>query len=101
MNTPAHKPILPGGSDDELGEERSSVRPRVERPSQVPASARPVDHLAVLIRQAKVLLADLPAEASRSHLLKLAITRRDEVLLERLIALESSATTPPASREDR
>lgn len=95
-------PSPPAPPDDaDIADERSSVRPRVEAPG-APASDGVTRRASVdaLIRRAKVLLADLPSGDRRSNLLKLAITRRDEVLLDRLLSLESSAISSPPPHGD-
>ncbi|MCA9626833.1 MAG: hypothetical protein KC766_04185 [Myxococcales bacterium] len=83
----------------ELEDEQSEVRARVTRSSTIlppalpPQPAQPIPsygrdpaQLAEVLVQAKALLATLPLKDRRAQLLRLAIMRRDQILLEALLA---------------
>lgn len=86
-------------SDAELEDERSSIRPRVRRPSTIPPSresAPPprgdadrrvrMGRIDLKVRMAEVLLQDLPAGEPQARLLRVAIVRRDETLIDAILA---------------
>ncbi len=105
----------PPASDAEICDELSSVRPKVSpTPTDdvVPAATRRrlqsgewnaserlerSGRQEQLVRLAKVLLADLPADHARARLLRIAMVRRDEVLLEGLLFGDASRSSrlPP------
>jgi hypothetical protein len=94
-----------GGRPDEDG---SAVRERAPsvRPSPAPRSFTPTgsatalrDRLEQKLRRGRAILASLPAGDDRSRLLHVAIVRRDEALLDGVLAsLGVTDSTPPKSR---
>lgn len=85
-----------------LEDEQSEVRARVTRSTTIlppaldaeapsradssrPAYGRDPSQVAELLIQAKALLATLPLKSRRAQLLRLAVMRRDQILLEALI----------------
>jgi hypothetical protein len=109
MTPPAkHRAPQPSTPDSE-----SSVRERVTPVSQpavapIPAAAPPVsssgssrDRLEAKMRAARTVLAALPASDDRARLLHIAIMRRDESLLEGVLAalgVPTVPSVPPPSR---
>jgi hypothetical protein len=101
--TEARRTPIPDGlpdaiPDEDDGNESSNVRARPRFEPSGDRDARSLSGewsvapppstrwLGDMVRTAKVLLADLPADHPRAQLLRMAIVRRDEVLLGRLIA---------------
>ncbi len=90
-------------SDAELEDERSTIRTRVLRPSAVPAAVEQRPHtppsshdsgarrlrlgrIDLKVRIAQVLLEDLPPGEPQARLLRVAIVRRDETLIDAILA---------------
>ena len=101
-NAPKTPPPSEPIADAELSDERSCVREKVESGSRPPPQSAP-QRLEVLLRRAKLLLSDMPADDARARLLKIAMMRRDETLLIRLLDEASSAVgvAPPRTPPDR
>jgi len=98
MSPPArHRPSTPSTPDDE-----SAVRERSQQPSaSPPASASATrDRLEAKLRTGRSVLANLPAADDRARLLHVAIMRRDEALLDGVLAAlgVTGAANPPSSR---
>jgi len=108
MTPPAkHRAPQPSTPDSE-----SSVRERVTPPSQpavapIPAAAATLssgsgrERLEAKLRAARNVLATLPASDDRARLLHVAIMRRDESLLEGVLAalgVPTVPSVPPPSR---
>ena|SRR5689334_10811791 len=98
MSPPARqRPSTPSSPDDE-----SAVRER----SQPPAAPAPVStgaargRLDAKLKLAREVLAKLPATDDRGRLLHVAIMRRDEALLDGVLAAlgVAGASTPPSTR---
>lgn len=78
-------------SDAELDDERSTVRARVSRASAVPPAPTPdrqqrMGRIDLKVRMAEVLLQDLPPTEPKARLLRVAIVRRDETLIDAILA---------------
>ncbi|MEZ4219464.1 MAG: hypothetical protein R3B13_00955 [Polyangiaceae bacterium] len=82
-------------ADAEIADERSTVRARVPSQPRLDAPQR----LEILVRRAKLFLEQLPKEDPRARLLGIAVMRRDETLLERLLDAASSAASPSTRPE--
>jgi hypothetical protein len=96
MSPPARqRPSTPSSPDDE-----SAVRER----SQPSAAPPPVSagasrgRLDAKLKLAREVLAKLPAADDRGRLLHIAIMRRDEALLDGVLAALGGAGTPPSTR---
>ena len=89
--------------NDATFDEQSEVRPRLEpapsgsaRPTAEDARASRAVRLELKLRMAKVLLADLAPLDDRGRLLRIAIVRRDEVLLDGILgALQAQRPPTP------
>ena len=93
-------PSVPPLYDAVLDDERSAVRPRTPRPSQRPSVSEQLrgDRLERKVRLAIILQDTLPATDSRARLLRVAIVRRDEALLDGLLKeLRGPTTEPPVT----
>lgn len=88
MSTAAKPRTLPPYG--ETTEERSSVR-RTRRPSRADLGsyAERSARIDLKLHLAKIVLSELPAGAPKGRLLRIAILRRDEVLLDELLDLAS------------
>lgn len=79
-----HRPSDPPSQADDSEDQSTSVRPagrRRRRESGVWASRR----LEQKLQAAKALLADLPPDHPRARLLRIAIVRKDEVVLDGIL----------------
>jgi hypothetical protein len=79
----------------------SGGRPRPRMPSQPGAAEQRVSRIDQKLRIAKILLDDLPADDPRARLLRTAIVRRDEVLLDGILEelqarAKAESIAPPA-----
>lgn len=113
-------------ADAEIEDERSSIRPRHQpvqaeqrlmaqasgggsaggrRPSSHPGHAGAADarvgRIDQKIRIAQILLSDMPADDPRARLLRVAIVRRDEVLIDAILEemearAKAESIAPPA-----
>ncbi len=103
MSPPArHRPTLPSTPDDQ-----SAVRERAQPSVTPPASVTPPvsasatrDRLEGKLRTGRAILASLPAADDRARLLHVAIMRRDEALLDGVLAAIGivPGSVPPPSR---
>jgi hypothetical protein len=100
MSPPArYRPSAPSADDD------SSVRERAQ-PSVTPTSTPAIsasatrDRLEAKLRTGRAVLAGLPAADDRARLLHVAIMRRDEALLDGVLAALGvmPGSVPPPSR---
>src|SRR5690349_3156866 len=95
MTPPArHRPSAPSTPDDE-----SAVRER-SSPSAAPPPASagaPRERLEAKLKLGRQVLAGLPAADDRARLLHVAIMRRDEALLDGVLAALGADKTPPPS----
>jgi hypothetical protein len=82
-NAPKTPPPAAPEVDADVSDERSCVREKVEKITSPPQSAP--QRLELLSRRAKLVLSALPADDTRARLLKIAMMRRDETLLQRLL----------------
>ena len=111
-------------ADAEIEDERSSIRPRYAPvpseqrvmaqaqgggspggrrriPSQPGTADERVSRIDQKIRIAKILLEDMPPDAPRARLLRVAIVRRDEVLLDGILdELEALAKSGSNARRE-
>ncbi len=92
-NPPGSRPLT---AYVESEEERSAIRARVRRTARRVSgehSARPVPavrtRLDLKIDFANVMLLDLPPVSERARLLRIAVVRRDETLLDELLGIGS------------
>lgn len=67
-------------------DERSEVRSRPSMPPRPPSGTHPVDRIYSKLREAEWYLTKLDANDPRARLLRLALTRRDEILLDGILA---------------
>jgi hypothetical protein len=98
MTTPA-KSHPPSTSDDNSSvRERSSSQPSIAPPSGSASAAR--ERLEAKLRVGRGVLATLSAADDRARLLHVAIVRRDEALLDGVLAALGVATgsAPPPAR---
>ncbi len=101
-NAPKTPPPSAPIADAELSDERSCVREKVDSDTRPPPQSAP-QRVEVLLRRAKLLLTGMPADDARARLLKIAMLRRDETLLLRLLDEANSAVgvVPPSTPPDR
>jgi hypothetical protein len=80
---------LPAAADDDERSEVRTARPVSKAASRSPSGTRPVtrgERIEEKLRLAESLLAQLPESDSRVRLLRVAVVRRDEVLLDGILA---------------
>jgi hypothetical protein len=99
MAPPArHRPTTPSTPDDESAVRERST-PTASPPSSPHSAAATRDRLEAKLRTARNVLAKLPATDDRARLLHVAIMRRDEALLDGVLA--ALGVTPEGSPPSR
>jgi hypothetical protein len=102
MSAAKSRPPMPSTNEASSVRERSPSAPPAASPSAPPVSASAGatrERLEAKLRTARTLLGTLPATDDRARLLHIAIQRRDESLLDGVLAsLNLSAKSAPPRR---
>jgi hypothetical protein len=102
MNPPARHRAPQASTPDNESAVRECATPTQPPSALPPASAgAPRERLEAKLRTGRALLASLPAADDRARLLHVAIMRRDEALLDGVLAALGAAlapSVPPPSR---